>query len=192
MENVQEEIRDVHQKLDTVLEYLQEQKQQRQIIEDLVQDVSIVGTDIFKYSVDELDKQGIVIDGEQVKLLLFRGLKNIENLSNMLETLNSISDLIKDASPVINEVIIDTTRKLAELENQGVFASVQAIAKNLSNALVLQRLENITGALVNVKPDQKLDDKSLWKLFKELKSKEVRSSLSYLLRVVKASQINLK
>ena len=160
-------------------------------MEDLVQDVSIVSRDAFKYAVDELDNQGILIDGDQVKLMIFRFLKNIENISNLLETLNSMSDLMKDAMPIVNEVIMDVTKKLAQLEDKGVFQSLGNISKNLANSDALKQLENISAALAQVKPDDKLDDKSLWKIYKDLKSQEVRSSISYLLRVVKTAK-NIK
>jgi uncharacterized protein YjgD (DUF1641 family) len=191
MSEVQHRMDGLEQKMDLILEYLQEQRQQRQVMEDLVQDVSIISRDAFKYAVDELDTQGILIDGEQVKLLIFRFLKNLENISNLLETLNSVSDLMKDAMPIVNEVILDFTKKLAELEDNGVFDSLRAIGTHISNPVLLKRLEKITSALSHVEPDEKLDDKSLWKIYKELKSKEVRSSISYLLRVVKTAQ-NMK
>ncbi|MBN2728644.1 MAG: hypothetical protein JXR53_05420 [Bacteroidales bacterium] len=188
MSEVQHRMDGLEQKMDLILEYLQEQRQQRQVMEDLVQDVSIVSRDAFKYAVDELDNQGILIDGEQVKLLVFRFLKNLDNISNLLETLNSMSDLMKDAMPVVNEIILDITQKLSELEENGVFDSLRLIAGHVSNPDLLRRVEHLTAALSQVKPDEKLDDKSLWKIFKDLKSKEVRSSLSYLLRVVKAAK----
>lgn len=188
MSEVQHRMDGLEQKMDLILEYLQEQRQQRQVMEDLVQDVSIVSRDAFKYAVDELDNQGILIDGEQVKLLVFRFLKNLDNISNLLETLNSMSDLMKDAMPVVNEIILDITQKLSELEENGVFDSLRSIAGHVSNPDLLRRVERLTAALSQVTPDEKLDDKSLWKIYKDLKSKEVRSSLSYLLRVVKAAK----
>ncbi|PLW92917.1 MAG: hypothetical protein C0592_08295 [Marinilabiliales bacterium] len=191
MNEIPNRIDTLEQKMDLILEYLQEQRQQRQVVEDLVQDVSIVSRDAFKYAVDELDNQGILIDGDQVKLMIFRFLKNIENISNLLETLNSMSDLMKDAMPIVNEVIMDVTKKLAQLEDKGVFQSLGNISKNLANSDALKQLENISAALAQVKPDDKLDDKSLWKIYKDLKSQEVRSSISYLLRVVKTAK-NIK
>jgi len=188
MNELENRMDSIEKKMDLILENLQEQRQHRQVTDDLVKDVSIVSRDVFKYAEEELDNQGILIDGDQVKLMVFRLLKNIENISNLLETLNSMSDLMKDAMPIVNEVIMDITQKLASLEDKGVFESLRKISANLENSGTLKQLENITAALSQVKPDEKEDDKSLWKLFKELKSKEVRSSLSYLLRVVKAAK----
>ncbi len=188
MENVQNQINDINRKLDIMLEYMAEQRQRSMVVDDLVQDVSIVGRDVFKYAVEELDKQALEIDAEQVKMLFVGLIKNVENFNNLLGMLNSLSDLAKDAAPIVNEVIIDITYKLAELENKGVFSSLKAIGTNLSSPQVLQGFENISHALATVKPDEKIDNKSLWKIFRELRSKEVRKSLSYMLRVVKATQ----
>lgn len=184
-ENVQTQISALNAKLDTIMEYLAEQKQRNQIIDDLVQDVSIVGTDAFKTAVTEFEDQGINIDGEEVRLMIFKFLKSIDKLNMLFDMLNSAGDFAKDALPVVNEIIKDTTYKLAEMESKGVFISLGNIAKNLSDPSFLKGIENMTQAISTVKMDEKLDNKSLWGIFRELKSKEVRQSLSYMLRVVK-------
>ena len=50
----------------------------------------------------------------------------------------------------------------------------------------MKSLNNMTLALSLVKPDEKLDNKSLFGLFKQLNSPELRKSLSYSLRLVQA------
>ncbi len=42
------------------------QKETRQSIEDLTTDLTIVGKDVFKSTVTELDNAGVEIDGEAV------------------------------------------------------------------------------------------------------------------------------
>lgn len=184
-ENVQNQISALNAKLDTIMEYLAEQKQRNQVIDDLVKDVSIIGTDAFKTAVNEFEDQGINIDGDEVKLLVFKLLKSVDKLNMMFDMLSSAGDFARDALPVVNEIVKDTTYKLAELEEKGVFSSLGNIAANLSDPSFLKGIETITHAVSTVKMDEKLDNKSLWGIFKELKSREVRQSLSYLLRVVK-------
>lgn len=52
---------------------------------------------------------------------MLRVLRNVENMNNFLEMFESINDLIKDASPIFNEVIIDFTKKMNEFDQKGYF-----------------------------------------------------------------------
>ena len=61
---MQEQINAMNRKLDIVLEEIAIQKQKRQEVEDLVTDLSIIGKDMFKASVDELDHAGVELDTE--------------------------------------------------------------------------------------------------------------------------------
>ena len=66
---LQAQINEVNQKLDLVLEELIVQKQKRQALEDLITDFNIIGNDLFKATVDELDHAGIELDSDQLKNL---------------------------------------------------------------------------------------------------------------------------
>lgn len=59
-QNIQTQINEINRKLDIVLEEVYSQKQARQTVEDLVTDLSLIGTDMFKASVVELDNAGIL------------------------------------------------------------------------------------------------------------------------------------
>jgi uncharacterized protein YjgD (DUF1641 family) len=182
----QKQINEINQKLDLLLEYVNTERQKRQVLDDLMNDVSRVGTEIFKTSVKELDERGIEIDPEEAKNLIFTLLSNIKTFNMLLSTLQNVTDFVKDATPIAREMVIDLTRELNRLHENGVIDSIKTIGKNLSDPRMLQSLANITQVINNTHMDEKTDDKSLFKLYKELKSPEVRKGLSYTLRVVKA------
>jgi uncharacterized protein YjgD (DUF1641 family) len=184
-ELMQQQITELNQKVDLLLEYITEQRQKRQVWDDLADDLYRVGNDAFKTAVKEFDDRGLELDMEQVKSMIFSFLKNIETFNTLLTMLQSITDFAKDASPIVKEMIIDLTYEMDRLEKAGVFDSLKTILQNISNPQFLQTVAHITTVLNTTKPDDKLDNKSLFKIFKELRSPEVRKSLSYGLRIVK-------
>ena len=60
-QNIQVQIDDINRKLDLILEEVFAQKQSRDSMNDLMDDLSIVGKDVFKNTVIELDKAGVDI-----------------------------------------------------------------------------------------------------------------------------------
>ncbi|MDO9152802.1 MAG: hypothetical protein Q7U47_03685 [Paludibacter sp.] len=184
-ELMQQQIKELNQKVDLLLEYVAEQRQKAQVYDDLVDDLTRIGNDVIKTSIKELDDYALEIDMEEVKSLAFRFLRNIETFNSLLSMLQSADDLIKDAYPILKEMIIDFTYEMDKFERAGIFDSLGTISKNLTNPVFLESMARITTIIVNVKPDDQLDNQSIFKLIKEMNSPEVRKSLSYGLRVVK-------
>ncbi len=118
---LQTQISELNQKVDLLLEYVNQQRLKTNEIEDLVSDVSIVGKDMYDSAVEELDNRMVNLDLDQVKGVVLRVLRNIENINKFLELFESMNDLLKDAGPIFNEVIIDFTKKLHELDQKGYF-----------------------------------------------------------------------
>jgi len=213
-ENIQNQMNAINEKLDLVLHYVNQQRLKTEMMEDLVTDVSIIGKDIFNDTVNELDNQGIELDMEAVKLLVFKLIKNIPNFTGLVDMFESINDFLQDVGPIAKEMIIDFIKKLYEYEKRGYFeylkemgsmlstihehytiddfksltanvGSVMNIAKSLTSPEFLKTAEKAVLTINELKIDDKLDDKSLFKLYKEFKSPEVRKFLSYILRLVK-------
>lgn len=211
--NVQNQIDEINQKLDLVLEYVNSQRLKGEMVEDLVQDLSIVGKDAFQATVNELDKQGVEVDPDETRLLLVKLIKNTNNFSQVLNTFESILDLLKDLGPISREIIIDSIYKLHELEQKGYFEFFTTLTKVLDNVVshysvhdVQQLADNVVTILDTVKnltqPDmlqamnnavnifKDLDpsdvpEYSLWKAMRELNSPEMRKGLGFIITFLK-------
>lgn len=174
-DNIQEQINQMNQKLDLVLQYVTEQRLKSEVIEDLVSDLSIIGKDAFTSAIDELDKQGIELNIDDIKVLAFKLIRNVNNISQLIDLFESLNDLAKDVGPMIKEVGIDFTNKLHEFEQKGYFEFLAQMAKLLDNAVVAYGKTNME--------DEK--EYSLWKIFRELNSREVKQSLGFMLTLMK-------
>lgn len=184
-ELLQQQITELNQKVDLLLEYVGEQRQKRQVFDDLADDLYRISNDAFKTAVKEFDDRGIEMNMDELKIMIFKFIRNIETFNTLLTMLESVTDLVKDVSPIAKEVIIDLTHELDRLENAGVFDSLKTIFNNISNPQFLATMAHLTSALASIKPDAELDNKSLFKILKEMRSPEVRRGLSYGLRIVK-------
>ena len=187
---IQNQINELNNKVDTLLEYIIAQNKKNQAIDDFIDDAYKVGIDLFKTSAVELDNNGVEVDMDEVKILIFKLLKNIQTFNTLMNMLESMVDLVKDATPIAREMIIDLTYQLDKLEKNGTIESLKTITTNLTNPDLLQSLAKISSAITNVKPDEKLDNISMFKLMKSLNNREVKNSLSYLIRILQ--EINKK
>lgn len=212
-QNIQLQIDDINRKLDIILEEIFSQKQSRETISDLADDLSIVGKDVFKNTVIELDKAGVELDSDALKGTGIRLIRNIDNINEFLDTLESINDFLKDATPIARQVGLDTIQKMNELDQKGYIEFFKELSKVLENVIshfsvqdVKDLSENVVTILETVKgmtqPDmlsamnnavtvfKNLDttdipEYSLWKAFKEMNSPEMKKGLGFMITFLK-------
>ncbi len=212
-DNVQVQINEINQKLDLLIGYMNEQRLKSEMIEDLVSDVSIISKDAFSDVVYELDKQGIELNVNDIKLLIYKLVRNVNNFSQVMDMFESVTDLIKDAGPIINEVGIDITNKLHEFEQKGYFEffkeltrvmdniissyppeDVKALAdnivtildtvKNLTQPDMLHAINNAVSIFKNLDTDN-IPEYSLWKVFREMNTPEMKRGLGFIMTFMK-------
>ena len=212
---IQEQISELNRKMDMILESVEQQKRNREEFDDLVSDLNIVAKDAFHQTVVMLDKSQVDLDQNGIPMLFIKVLQNVGTFHEMLEMLESARDFMKDISPVLHQMGLDAVHKMNELDQKGYFefagglmsfidkfistftvedlrnlennlVNMAGIMRNLSRPELIASLNRATQAFAEVKPDDKLDNKSLISLMKQLNSPEIRKSLSYTLRLIKA------
>ena len=211
--STQEQISQINNKLDILLDYVNQQRLKSETVEDLISDVSIIGKDIYNSTVTELGNQAVEIDPEELKILSVKLLKNISNFTMVLEMFESLTDLSKDAMPIVNEMIIDGTKKLHEFDQKGYFVFIKESGKIIDNVIthfsaddVRLLADNIVGILETVKsltqPEMlsamnnavkvfgsmdtgEIPEYSVWKLMREMRSPEMKKGLGFLVTLMK-------
>ncbi len=211
--NIQDQINDINRKLDIVLEEVMAQRATRLSLEDLTADLTIVGTDVFKSTVTDLDNAGIELDGEALKILAFKLIRNVGTITEMFEMLESANDFVKDVSPILHQVGLDGIKMANEFEQKGYFEFFGASMKIMDNIVShfdkddLQALaDNIVTILETIKsltqPDmlkainsgivvyksidvENVPEYSLFKAMMALNSKEMRRGLGFMITFLK-------
>ena len=212
-ENIQEQINEINRKLDIVLEEVMAQRQTRQSIEDLTSDLSIIGKDVFKSTVVELENAGVELDGEAVKLLMLKLVRNVDTITEMFEMLESANDFIKDVTPIMHQMGLDGIKLMHEFEQKGYFDFMKASMEIMDNIVshyseedvrhladnivtILETVKNLTqpqmlnainnGLVVYRSIEvKKIPEYSIWKALKEMNSKEMRKGIGFMITFLK-------
>lgn len=206
---IQEQITEINRKLDLLTEEAVLQRQNREVVNDLVDDLSIIGNDVVKNIVTDLDKTGIELDTEALRCLILRLVRNIKSLGTLMDTLESLSDLFKDLTPVIKQIGLDATQKFYELEQKGYFEILNQTGKavdiiiskyniedlkhlsdnlvlvtetlvNITDPRLLSRINTAVTALNDVKPED-IEEYSVWRVMRQLNKPEIRKSLGFVM-----------
>ncbi len=210
---IQEQIREIDRKLDLLIDEASVQRKNREVINDLVDDLSIIGKDVIKNVVVDLDNTGIELDSEALRCLVLRLIRNIKSLGMVLETLESLTDLFKDITPIIKQIGLDGARKFYGLEQKGYFEILNQLGKatdeiisrykiedfkqlsdnlvlitdtlvNIADPQMLNKLNSAVSALKQIKQED-IEEYSVWKLMRQLNKPEVRKSLGFVMTFLK-------
>ena len=211
--NVQERIDALDKKMDLILEYMHQHKMKSGMVEDLVGDLSLVGKDAYETMVEELDKRKIQVDGAELTDLAISFVRNTGNIKAAMDTLEMAVDLGKEVGPIANDVIIDFTKKMNELEQKGYFAFFKEIGPILDNVVtgftphdlreladsvvsilntvkemtqpeVLGTMQNAIKAF-NSMETESVPSYSIWKLMREMNSPEMKKALGFAITFMK-------
>jgi uncharacterized protein YjgD (DUF1641 family) len=209
---IQEQIREINRKLDLIIDETSFQRENREVINDLVDDVAVIGKDAFRQMVTQLDDAGIELDSEALRCLLLRLIRNIRSLGMVMETLESFTDLAKDVTPIIKQIGLDSVQKFHELEQKGYFELLNQLGKTFDQVLSKYSIEEIQKLSENLVPvidtlstiadprmlgkintaavalrdinTDEIEDYSVWRLMKQLNKPEVRKSLGFIMAFI--------
>ena len=212
--SIQTQIDALNDKVDLILEYVNQQRLKSQSVDDLIADVSIVGKDMYDSAVTELDNRSIEIDPEDVKMIALKLIRNVRNINNVLDTFESTADFLKDASPIMNEMVIDMIKKLHEFDQKGYFEFFAEAGNILDNVVthfsredVKLLADNIVPMLETVKsltqPEMlksvnnavkifsrlEMDsapEYSIWKLMREMNKPEMKRAIGFMVTFMKS------
>ena len=211
--NIQTQIDALNDKVDLILEYVNQQRLKSESVDDLIADVSIIGKDMYDSAVTELEDRSIEIDPEDVKMIALKLMRNIRNINGVLDTFESTADFLKDASPIMNEMIIDTIKKLHEFDQKGYFEFVAETGAIIDNVVthftredIRSLADNIVTILETVKsltqPEmlksvnnavkiyaslemEEVPSYSIWRLMRELNKPEMKKGLGFMVTFMK-------
>ena len=206
---LEEQIREINRKLDLILDDASIQRQNREAVNDLIDDLAVIGKDVFKHTVNQLDDAGIELDSEALQDLGFRLIRNINNMGNVLEILESFTDLAKDVTPIIKQIGLDGVNKFQEFEQKGYFEilnqlyitfetvisryskeDLQRLSENLVPVIdtlvnvaepgLLNKINSAAKALQEINPED-VKEYSVWRLMLHLNKPEVRKSIGFVM-----------
>jgi uncharacterized protein YjgD (DUF1641 family) len=208
----------LNQKLDrltTQVEFLTEeahrQKRRQQEWDELKNDLIPIGNDIFRLTVAQLEEVQSHAQIEDILRLLKRLLRNTRTLEQMLDQLESMSELWNDISPLSQDAFLSLMNQLNAMEQKGYFIFLQGgldiadrIVTSFSEDDVQQLGENIVLIMQTVKEMTQPEimtmlkntahavqvdtpvDTSLLSIFRQMNDPAVRTGLVKTMQVLKS------
>ena len=130
-----------------------------------------------------------------------------------MDTFESVYDLMQDMGPVVREVIIDTIRKMAEMENKGYFeffteltramdtvvehysgedvrlladniVTIMDTFKNLTQPEMLLAMNNAVNVFQKLEVEN-IPEYSIWNAMKEMRSPEMKKGIGFMISFLK-------
>jgi uncharacterized protein YjgD (DUF1641 family) len=202
----------LHQKIDYLTEQLEAQKQRQQELNELKNDLMPIANHMIKLSIDELAEIGQDFQLEDLLFLFKRLLRNTHSLIDLLDRLESATDLIDDANYLGKEIFTSTIEVLDRLEREGYFTFIretwnildrivkelgeedlQALGDNI--VMSLKTMRNLTQPEVLSLANDAVDaisnghgletTPSLFALIRELSKPQVRRGIARTINLVK-------
>lgn len=211
--NISKQLEDIHKKLDTISRQMLETQKRQKEFDELKDDMSIIGKDMFNAAVEELEDVAPYFDTNDLIHLVKKLLRNTRNLNMMLTQMEGAADLFTDLKPLGKQMFDELMENLNEMDRKGYFEFfseaidiVDTIVTSFKADDVKLLKENIVSILNTVKsitqPEmlssvnnalgffQKMDidvekDISYFNLITQLKDPEVKRGLSFMLQFVK-------
>lgn len=206
---LEERLEAIDRKLDVVLEEAAEVRRMRRELEELKEDLSRVGKDVFATAVAEFDEVAPHVNTGDFSALLKRLVRNTNNLNELFVQLESTREFLADATPLARQAFGDALETLDMLERKGWFDMARELGRAADNVVThytpedaRKLADNIVAMLETVKnltqPEMllsvnnamqiyrkldfaKMEEVSLWQAFRELNKPEMRRALGFML-----------
>ena len=215
MENkqIEQQLQEINQKLDAVMSWMQEQQRRKREMDELKEDLTLIGKDVFQAAVVELNEVAQHFDTGDFLFLLKKLLRNTRNLIRVMDKLESAFDFSEDFVPLTKDMVGQIMETLEELDRKGyfefgkeLFKIVDTIVTSFTLEDVRLLRENITSILLTVKnltqPEmlstvnnalsffQKMDiaveEKVSYRdLFRSLRDPEMKRGLAFVIQFMK-------
>lgn len=209
---------ELNQKMDrlaTQLEFLTEeahrQKRRQQEWDELKDDLIPIGNEAFRLVIEQLEEVHYHVQLEDILRLFKRLLRNTRNLEQILDQVESLSELWQEVSPLSRDAFLSAMMQLNEMEQKGYFTflsggmemldrvvtsftaeDVRQLGENI--VLILQTVKEMTQPEVmrmlrhtaHVVKDEEPVDTSLLSIVRQLNDPAVRRGLAKTLQVLKS------
>jgi len=170
---------ELNQKLDLLtaqVQFLTEQAQiaerQRQERAELMRDLTVIGEDVFRLTVEQLEEVQQCADLSTLLRLFKRLLRSGCHFERMLYQLESLLDLAETVGPLTDSVFAKAVDTLAALEQKGYFTFA---------GRGLQVMDGVVTAFNEGVPDKV----SLLALLRQMQDPDVRRGLALTLRLLR-------
>ncbi len=135
-------LQELNQKLDlltTQVAYLAEQarmaEQERESRDELIETAKPIAKEVMQLAAKELEEVQEYLDPQDLVRLLKKLVRHGPQLEMLLDQLDSVTDLVETAEPILKEGVSKVTEITTELDNKGYFAFARGGLRMMDNVV---------------------------------------------------------
>ena len=213
---------ELSQKLDTLTgqmaemtDYVESQRRRQREWDDLRTDLTPVAMDLFQVAVEQLNEIEPYVQLEDLLYLVKRLARNTHNIQQLLDQVESVSDLLQDAGPIVNDAFLSAVQQMDVMERKGYFrlvkegqyvldnvvdafgpADVRQLGDNVVTILmtikemtqpeIMAMAQNLAGTMRKTEAQPEEVSTSFWSILKQLRDPQTRRGLAMTLDMLKA------
>jgi uncharacterized protein YjgD (DUF1641 family) len=212
-QNLELQLQSIDKKLDLITEELAVVRRQREELNELKDDLTLIVKDVFNTAIDELEDIAPFVQTGDFLHLLKKILQNTQNITMVMTKFESGLDFFADAKPVGKELFNDALEKLDVLDQKGYFLFVKELMKVVENVVdhfkvddikllgdnvitiletvksltqpdMLEAINNAVGIYQNLDPKD-TPEYSIWKVMRELNTPEMKRGIGFIITFLK-------
>ncbi len=221
MDNTQA-IQELTQKVDALTaqmqvltEYVEDQRRRQREWDELKDDLIPIANEMYLAAVEELSEIEPYVQLEDVWHLLKRLARNTHNFERMLDQLESLSDLMQDLAPIMNDAFLVAVDQLNEMDRKGYFdamregayvidniveafgpedvrqlgdniVTILTTVKEMTQPEIMLAMQNLTHTVREVESEPEKLDTSFFGLIRQLRDPQTRRGLALTLQMLRA------
>jgi|SRR5665811_243632 len=140
MSTTTDDVAELSRKIDqlaTQVQFLTEEalvaRERRQERDELMADITPLAGEAYQYAVRQLEQVDQYATLEDMTHMVKKLLRNVKNLEELLDRMESIKEFIEDATPLTQTGVITLMDALQDFERRGYFGFVRSGAQVLDN-----------------------------------------------------------
>lgn len=196
-------------------EHVQEQRRRQQEWDELRADLTPVALDAYQVMVEQLNELEPYVQLEDLLFLLKRVARNTRNIEMLLDQVESVTDLAKDVTPILNDAVLMSVQQLDTMERRGYFrlmkegqyvldnivdhfgpedvrqlgdnaVTILTTVKQMTQPEIMGMMQNLAGGLRMAETQPEQVDTSFRSLFRQLRDPQTRRGLAITLGMLRA------
>jgi len=212
-QNLELQLQSIDKKLDLISEELAVVRRQREELNELKQDLTIIVKDVFNTAIVELEDIAPFVQTGDFLHLLKKILQNTRNITNVMTQFESALDFFEDAKPISKDLFSATLEKLDEFDQKGYFQFIKELinvadrvvehfseedvkllgnnvitiletVKSLTQPEMLTAINNAISIYQNLDPSE-APEYSVWKVMRELRTPEMKRGIGFIITFLK-------
>lgn len=208
-----EDIKQLNEKIDFLTDQVTSLTNRLKAVDDFKEDMSLFAKDAFDEVVNFMSEVDFHFRSQDFLCMIKKSFRNINNISKLLDQLQSFVEFTEDIGPLAHEIVDDFISKLHDLEQKGILESLRrslGIVETLSENFEPEDVTNFGNSMVLAmktvkkftKPEnlgkiekileeiesydfEKKRKVSLFSIFRKLRSKEVLRGADVMLDMAK-------